>query len=272
MLRIRGKVTYANVAMTIALVLAMSGGAYAAGKIVITSTKQISPKVLKQLKGKTGAAGSAGAAGPVGPGGPVGAAGPAGPAGPTGPEGPVGPAGAAGASITSKVITTGEAACNEQGGSEFKSSSGAATFACNGTTGYTATLPSGKIEAGVWGVSEVAGSFLGGALKFATAPIQFAIPLSTGITSGHVHIFAPGEEGKGGGCPSGSSASKPAAEAGNLCIFETSPQLNLETAVSRSLESGEEGEAGTTGALLLLRPVNSTEPILASGVWAVAGD
>ena len=43
----RGRLSYANVAMTLALVFAMSGGAYAASKYVITSTKQISPKVLK---------------------------------------------------------------------------------------------------------------------------------------------------------------------------------------------------------------------------------
>ena len=44
--RIRKRLTYANVAMTMALVFAMSGGAYAAKKYVITSTKQIKPSVL----------------------------------------------------------------------------------------------------------------------------------------------------------------------------------------------------------------------------------
>lgn len=45
--RIRNRMIYANVAMTVALVFAMSGGAYAASRYMITSTKQISPKVLK---------------------------------------------------------------------------------------------------------------------------------------------------------------------------------------------------------------------------------
>ena len=44
--RIRKRLTYANVAMTMALVFAMTGGAYAAKKYVITSTKQIKPSVL----------------------------------------------------------------------------------------------------------------------------------------------------------------------------------------------------------------------------------
>ena len=43
---LKRRLSYANVAMTVAVVFAMSGGAYAAGKYVITSTKQISPKVL----------------------------------------------------------------------------------------------------------------------------------------------------------------------------------------------------------------------------------
>ena len=60
---IRKRLTYANVAMTLALVFAMTGGAYAANKYLITSTKQISPKVLKSLKGATGTNGAAGPAG-----------------------------------------------------------------------------------------------------------------------------------------------------------------------------------------------------------------
>ncbi len=48
----RGRLSYANVVVTLALVFAMSGGAYAAGWYVITSTKQISPNVLEVLKGQ----------------------------------------------------------------------------------------------------------------------------------------------------------------------------------------------------------------------------
>jgi hypothetical protein len=40
------RLSYANVAMTVAVVFAMSGGAFAARKYVIISSKQISPKVL----------------------------------------------------------------------------------------------------------------------------------------------------------------------------------------------------------------------------------
>jgi hypothetical protein len=58
--------TYVNVMATLALVFAMTGGAYAASKYIITSSKQISPKVLKQLDGKVGAIRATGPAGPAG--------------------------------------------------------------------------------------------------------------------------------------------------------------------------------------------------------------
>src|SRR6202035_5866038 len=62
---VRRRFTFANVALTVALVFAMSGGAFAASKFLITSTKQIKPSVLAQLKGKAGPAGAAGSAGPA---------------------------------------------------------------------------------------------------------------------------------------------------------------------------------------------------------------
>jgi Collagen triple helix repeat (20 copies) len=78
--------TYANVAATLALVFSMSGGALAASKYLITSTKQISPKVLKSLKGKNGQPGAAGAAGATGKEGPPGKDGATGKEGPAGKE------------------------------------------------------------------------------------------------------------------------------------------------------------------------------------------
>jgi hypothetical protein len=54
------RVSYANVTATLALLLAMSGGAAAANHFLIVSTSEISPKVLKKLKGNVGAKGSPG--------------------------------------------------------------------------------------------------------------------------------------------------------------------------------------------------------------------
>jgi hypothetical protein len=80
------RIRYANVVATLALVFAMSGGALAAHHYLITSTKQISPKVLKKLKGargKTGATGKVGATGKEGATGKDGAKGEIGARGPS---------------------------------------------------------------------------------------------------------------------------------------------------------------------------------------------
>ncbi len=119
---IRKRMTYANVAVTLALVFAMSGGAYAASRYVITSTKQISPKVLKSLQGKAGPAGKNGANGANG------AQGAQGPAGAAGAKGEPGPQGSEGKEGKQGIPGT------------------------NGTTGFTETLPEGKTEKGDWSV------------------------------------------------------------------------------------------------------------------------
>ena len=85
---------YANVAATLALVIAMSGGALAASHYVITNISQIKPSVRTQLRGP-----GVVVRGPTGPMGPAndcclipsfGAKGERGPTGPVGPEGPTG--------------------------------------------------------------------------------------------------------------------------------------------------------------------------------------
>ena len=68
----RRPISYANVTATLALVLSMSGGALAAKHYLVNSTRQISPKVRKQLRGNTGKTGPVGPTGPQGPTGPKG--------------------------------------------------------------------------------------------------------------------------------------------------------------------------------------------------------
>ena len=81
----RKHLTYANVAATMALVFAMSGGALAAKHYLVNSTSQINPKVLKKLRGRTGRTGKTGATGKAGAAGAPGAPGKEGAAGPPGP-------------------------------------------------------------------------------------------------------------------------------------------------------------------------------------------
>jgi|HubBroStandDraft_2_1064218.scaffolds.fasta_scaffold280637_1 hypothetical protein len=146
---IRKRLTYTNVALTLALVFAMSGGAYAASRYVITSTKQIKPGVLAQLKGKAGSAGSQGPTGPAGPQGATGATGATGPKGETGAQGKEGPPGKTG----------------ENGK--------------NGTTGFTETLPGAKTETGAWS---------GIATEETVVPISFNIPLENELEPTQVHV------------------------------------------------------------------------------------
>jgi hypothetical protein len=94
----------ALIVAAIALTLAVTGSAVAAGHFLITSAKQISPHVLRSLRGTRGATGpggvglrgGAGSAGAIGPIGPTGAAG-AGVTGTSGTTGSTGPSGATGA-------------------------------------------------------------------------------------------------------------------------------------------------------------------------------
>jgi hypothetical protein len=158
---VRRRLTYANVAMTLALVLAMSGGAYAASKVLITSTKQISPKVLKQLQGKTGKAGTNGVQGPAGP------AGPQGPAGANGKDGAPGKDGTNGTDGTNGI---------------------------NGTTGFTETLPKGKTLEGEWTLGSASPPpELGGVV---IGSVSFGIPLAAAPTA----VYVKEKEATPAGC------------------------------------------------------------------------
>jgi Collagen triple helix repeat (20 copies) len=277
---IRKRFTYANVAMTLALVFAMTGGAYAAKKYLITSTKQIKPSVLAQLKGasgKNGTAGLAGTAGPTGPAGLGGAkgetgtagakgeAGAAGAKGETGTAGTAGATGANGTSVTSKKVEPSEAACNKEGGSEFTAAASSKTFACNGKqgapgqTGYVATLPSGGTEKGAWSVAGMPVKFFSAEVLY--APISFTIPLETAPEAAHVI-----ETGETTECPGG--VEKPAAAPGNLCVFIQS-KTNVKAISSSDPGAGTVGAVGTTGSVLFVLAETAGQSILAKGTWAV---
>ncbi|MGD0455994.1 MAG: hypothetical protein ABSB69_20605, partial [Solirubrobacteraceae bacterium] len=142
--------SYANIVATMALVFAMGGGAaYAASHYLITSSKQIKPSALteiaKKAKGAPGAPGANGAAG-------TGSAGPQGPAGNAGSNGSNGTNGTNGKSVAVAEEKSGGPNCKGQGGTSVEQEgSGKKLYACNGTTGFTKTLPTGMTETGTWG-------------------------------------------------------------------------------------------------------------------------
>jgi hypothetical protein len=263
---IRKRLTYANVAMTLALVFAMSGGAYAASKYVITSTKQISPKVLKALKGKAGPAGkngtngTNGAPGATGPAGPTGATGATG-TGTPGATGAEGKEGKPGESVTNTAAKT----CGPEGGAEFKVGTGAATKACNGKTGFTETLPSGKTETGVWG-------FSGHSTGLAVAAMSFSIPLGSALAGSAV--IPPGEEGKVEpvNCPG--TLEEPKAASGFLCVYSQPPDsTEVAKAGSYTLSSVNPKKSGGVVyfnvALLPTEEPYINIGTVAGGTWAV---
>jgi hypothetical protein len=233
--RFRKHMTYANAVATLALVFAMSGGAYAASKFIITSTKQISPKVLKQLKGSAGSKGSQGPAGPAGPQGAPGAAGAKGENGQPGKEG--------------------------QAGKDGENGKEGSPWTAGGT------LPANATETGAWAVDQTPTPFF----NDARASISFTIPLAKRLTAAKVNIIAPGKTGAGGGtCPTSSSVGKPEAEPGNLCIFEAEDGTNVGAVETINPETNEKEEAGVTGTVIDVRAEEPSKTILElSGTWAV---
>ena len=238
--RLRTHITPSTIIATLALLFAMSGGAYAASHYLITSTKQISPKVLKALTGKAGPAGKAGANGANGA---PGAQGPQGPAGTNGTgtpgaEGKEGPPG--------KNGTNGE----------------------NGKMGFTKTLPAKETETGSWSVS------VGLETQQAIASISFPIPLEKPLGETAVHYVET--EGNGTTCPG--SAEKPEAQQGNLCIYQREvgglelEVLNIDAvALIRPANTGffeATPGAATSGALVKFNPEDANGGY-AWGTWAV---
>jgi hypothetical protein len=114
----RRRPTPATAIALVALFIALGGTAVAAGRYIITSTSQIKPSVLKQLRRHDGATGPAGATGQAGTAGQAGAQGAPGSAtsgekgatgneGPSGKPGEPGPPGASGTSVVARARSVG---------------------------------------------------------------------------------------------------------------------------------------------------------------------
>ena len=266
--KLLARVNVATVIATFALFLALSGGAMAASHYLITSTRQLSPKVLKALKGQAGKAGERGSAGPQGP---AGGVGPAGPQGPAGTNGSVGTNGSNGE--TPKITSVPKGRECSEGGTEIKDSSGKGTV-CNGEAAPV-SLPPGRTETGVWSASVGAST----EEEEAEPAISFPVPLSEPLEVTHTKYVTIAEQ-VGGTAPSAckGNAEAPTAEAGALCIYEgeafpgTSRDLKKIAIVRPGPDAGSSSEgASALGAVILMEYPAGSEAKAAAvyGTWAV---
>ncbi len=263
---IRRRLTYANVAMTLALVFAMAGGAYAAKKFIITSKSQIKPSVWAQLKGKNGANGTNGTNGAPGLNGKDGV----GSQGPQGPQGPQGEKGLKG--DTGSVGPTGATGTTGKEGPTGKEGATGTTGATGSPWTASGTLPPGKTETGTWSYGEVPAG------TNTYIPLSFSIPLDPAKAVPAIFFTRPTWTYKGNpagpewfdadkfglgspkalegaelleaetACPGSNTA--PEAEPGFLCIYTTF----LGTGVQEEPEFLKVGTkaAGWTGAILVM--------------------
>lgn len=284
---IRKHLSPASVMAFVALVFALTGGAFAAAnhsgspaKATVAST---GAKVAKsKAKGKAGPRGPAGpkgatgAAGPAGPAGTQGSAGPTGPAGAAGVKGDTGAAGTNGTNGTNgegvTVAETGASECDGEKGAKVSSTTGSATV-CSGKSGFTSILPEGKTEKGVWAAQGGGGE---------DVSISFPIPLESSVKA---HYIAPGPEEAiynstteqiefvtpDGACPG--SAAEPEAEPNNLCVYldehgYNGLQVEAEPEFFYDPENNSSQEAGRTGVVLQMKEVEHSF-FRSRGTWAV---
>jgi Collagen triple helix repeat (20 copies) len=212
----RPRLTYANVAATLALLFSMAGGALAASHYLVTSTNQISPHVLSQLRGRRGPTGKTGKPGK--PGGRRGKTGKRGPIGPMGPPGPIG-------------IQGPDGNQGQRGPRGLEGPPGASALS---------PLPSRASESGLYGVSAPESPPL-----HLFESVTFPILLAERIPKDHVEYVPAASVGP--------HCEKPGtAEPGYLCIYSNfvpgaeilgEPiRLNIETTVPEQAEgSGPHG-------------------------------
>jgi hypothetical protein len=237
---IRRRITYTNIAATIALVFAMTGGAYAANHYLITSTRQISPKVLKALQGKPGLAGPQGLQGAQGPAGAQGSTGKEGPAGGPGTPGKEGPPGTPG-----------------------KDGKEGSPWTAGGT------LPKGKTLKGEWSVSAFKAA--------ATDSVSYALPLVAAPTA---HYIKPGEEPLPAGCTGNVEEPGAAAgnlcvfaseEKNSIKEFFSKPFPTI-----CAWETGSSGcfpsQSSRLGFGVEALAEEAEKPVAAAGTWAVTAE
>jgi pilus assembly protein FimV len=270
----------------IALVLALTGAAFAAAGLTGKQKKEVE-KIAKKFAGKpgaTGAAGSQGSAGAAGKDGGQGEKGAKGDTGSPGAAGAPGTAGADGKSVEVVQIDTGTSQCEGRGGTEVFIEGEAGEEVCNGKDGpagpegkpWTAggTLPSG---------AQVTGSWMASGSGIVDVPLSFSIPLASVLSKANVY-YGTGEEPEIEKEPGVFEKTPfrqhcngiqltPEVAAGfdrTLCVYYNPFTATAVATFEMVTKAGDEGGkgAGAGGGFLKL---NITEPGVIYGSFAVSG-
>jgi hypothetical protein len=262
--RIRKHLTPSTAIALLALVFALTGGAFAAtshggGSSQAAVAAKVKPKAKPGPRGPAGPKGATGATGATGAAGATGATGPAGTAGAKGENGAAGTAGAAGPQ-------------GPQGPQGEKGEQGEPGEPAAGG-GYPKTLPAGDTETGTFDAYFALGS------EITVTPISFPIPLPVALNLAETFYVTVAEQEAHTApsqCPG--DAEKPTAVKGNLCVYEGyhtagEPPAIAELAVKEFYKPVTSGGsligAGTTGALMRIGYEGTEEPALLAGDWAV---
>jgi Collagen triple helix repeat (20 copies) len=266
-LAIRKRISPATVVAFMALVFAMTGGAFAASSggggstgpkatasvtpLTSAAKAKAKPKAKVGPRGPAGPTGAKGAAGPAGPAGPAGAAGAKGENGAPGAAGAQGPAGAPGA--------PGKAGENGEQGPE------GSPWPAGGA------LPSKSTETGAFLITSEAGA--GTFVGFALTSISFPIPLSAPIAADHV-IYV--EYSEGSPVPvecentehaGTASPSNPEAKPGFLCVFEKT-SVNLNAKEMEFVNPATSGSGASVAGITLAQEPTAAQA-RGEGTWAV---
>jgi hypothetical protein len=255
LMRLRCKLTYANVVASLALLLALAGGtAYAATEMLpknSVGTKQLRNGAVTKAKIAPGVLGlGAGAAGPGGPQRPTGATGPAGATGPSGASGPQGADGTPGAEGNPGVPGTP----GTPGTPGAPGAPGAA-----GT--IAGPLPSGESEQGQFVAYADPGTPPVTALT-EVGVIDFPIPLAADPIAIYVAFGTPPSTECSG------PANEPAAAPGYLCVYELGSINSKFTGFSTLLTEAQASRFGTSVAFKFENTVPG-QKLDAGGTWAV---
>jgi Collagen triple helix repeat (20 copies) len=250
-------ITPSTVIALMALVFALTGGAFAATgagshtKLLATTSKaKPAPKGKAGPRGATGAKGATGAAGPAGAMGPAGASGTAGAKGEPGVDGKEGPTG-----------KEGKEGVEGKEGTEGVEGKEGSPWTAGGT------LPAGKTETGTFSLSSETGT--GAYVKFAAGNISFTIPLSAPLAKDHVIYVSQSapSECENSAHPGSASVENPEASAGYLCVYQGAGLAVNKTEMEIFKPSSFSNGADVSGALLL-QEVTEAEA-LSAGTWAV---